>query len=89
MGGCPQLTSYGGFIFRVYRGLLVSALRFRWLVVLLAAGMFVLALYGFTKIDQSFFPPATRPQFMVDTFLPAGTHIRDTEAFGFIRQVRT
>jgi len=72
---------YGGFIFRAYRGLLVSALRYRYLVVLLAAGMFVLALYGFTKIDQSFFPPATRPQFMVDTFLPAGTHIRDTEAF--------
>ena len=30
---------------------------------------------------QSFFPPATRPQFMVDVFLPAGTHIRETEAF--------
>jgi multidrug efflux pump subunit AcrB len=30
---------------------------------------------------QSFFPPATRPQFMVDVFLPAGTHIRHTEAF--------
>ena len=72
---------YGGFAFRAYRGLLVFALRYRYLVVLLAAGMFVLALYGFTKIDQSFFPPATRPQFMVDTFLPAGTHIRDTEAF--------
>ena len=33
------------------------------------------------KVEQSFFPPATRPQFMVDVFLPAGTHIRETEAF--------
>ena len=33
------------------------------------------------QVDQSFFPPATRPQFMVDIFLPAGTHIRETEAF--------
>ena len=32
-------------------------------------------------VKQSFFPPATRPQFMVDVFLPAGTHIRETEAF--------
>ena len=32
-------------------------------------------------MTQSFFPPATRPQFMVDAFLPAGTHIRETEAF--------
>ena len=39
------------------------------------------ALYGFTKVNQSFFPPATRPQFMVDAFLPAGTHIRESEAF--------
>ena len=42
---------------------------------------FVAALYGFTRVKQSFFPPATRPQFMVDVFLPAGTHIRETEAF--------
>jgi len=73
--------AYSGFVFRAYRGLLVAALRFRWLVVLLAAGLFALALFGFTRIDQSFFPPATRPQFMVDTFLPSSTHIRDTEAF--------
>ncbi len=40
-----------------------------------------MAVYAFLKLDQSFFPPATRPQFMVDVFLPAGTHIRSTEAF--------
>src|SRR3974377_125605 len=40
-----------------------------------------LAVRGFGGLDQSFFPPATRPQFMVDTFLPSGTHIGDTEAF--------
>jgi multidrug efflux pump subunit AcrB len=26
----------------------------------------VLALWGFRKVDQSFFPPATQPQFRVD-----------------------
>jgi multidrug efflux pump subunit AcrB len=76
-GGDP----YGGLLFRAYRGLLVRALRFRWAVVGLAAGLFVLSLYGFTKVDQSFFPPATRPQFMVDAFLPAGTHLKETQAF--------
>jgi multidrug efflux pump subunit AcrB len=72
---------YGGLLFRIYRGLLVLALRYRWAVVILSLGAFAAALYGFTKANQSFFPPATRPQFMVDVFLPAGTHIRDTEAF--------
>jgi multidrug efflux pump subunit AcrB len=72
---------YGSLPFRTYRNLLVLALRFRWPVVLLSVVGFVAGLYGFTKVDQSFFPPATRPQFMVDVFLPAGTHIRETEAF--------
>jgi multidrug efflux pump subunit AcrB len=72
---------YGGLFFRGYRNLLALALRFRWPVVLLSIGAFAVALYGFTKVDQSFFPPATRPQFMVDTFLPSATHIRDSEAF--------
>ena len=54
-------------------------------MVLVAA--FVAALYGFTMVKQSFFPPATRPQFMVDIFLPAGTHVRETEALaGAVRE---
>jgi multidrug efflux pump subunit AcrB len=72
---------YGGLFFRVYRNLLILALRFRWLVVALSLMLFAAALWGFTKIDQSFFPPATRPQFMVDVFLSSATHIHDTEAF--------
>jgi multidrug efflux pump subunit AcrB len=73
---------YGGIVFRSYRRLLMTALRFRWTVVVLALVLFALALYGFGKVEQSFFPAATRPQFMTDVFLPAGTYIRETEAFG-------
>jgi multidrug efflux pump subunit AcrB len=78
---------YNSLPFRAYRRLLVLALRFRWAVVALCVVGFVASLYGFTKVDQSFFPPATRPQFMVDVFLPAGTHVRETEAFaGAVQQ---
>ena len=80
-GAAGSSDPYGGLPFRIYRSLLILALRFRWAVVVLCIVAFVAALYGFTKVDQSFFPPATRPQFMVDVFLPAGTHIRETEAF--------
>src|SRR6185369_10987812 len=62
---------YGGFLFQTYRNLLILALRFRWIVVAASIVVFVLAAYGFTQLTQSFFPPATRPQFMVDVFLPA------------------
>lgn len=82
---------YSALPFRVYRKLLVLALRFRWLVVALCVGAFVVAVFGFRYVDQSFFPPATRPQFMVDVHLPAETHIRETDAFAtriqeFIRE---
>jgi multidrug efflux pump subunit AcrB len=72
---------YQGLVFRTYRNLLAGALRFRWAVVAVSVVAFVAALYGFTKVDQSFFPPATRSQFMVDVYLPAGTHIRESETF--------
>jgi len=71
---------YGSLPFRVYRQLLILALRFRWAVVVVSVVAFVASIVGFTLVDQSFFPPATRPQFMVDVYLPAGTHIRETEA---------
>ncbi|HEY7333857.1 MAG TPA: efflux RND transporter permease subunit [Bryobacteraceae bacterium] len=71
---------YAGWFFQGYRRLLVAALRFRWAVLALTLLVFAIALRGFLSLDRSFFPPATRPQFMVDTFLPAGTDIRDTEA---------
>ena len=72
---------YSGFLFRTYRNFLVLALRHRWAVVAVSIAAFVLAVLGFRLVDQSFFPPATRPQFMVDVFLPTGTHIHQTEAF--------
>ena len=80
-GGADSAVPYQSLPFRVYRRLLAGALRHRWAVVATCVVLFVLSLYGFTKVDQSFFPPATRPQFMVDVFLPAGTHLRETEAF--------
>jgi multidrug efflux pump subunit AcrB len=80
-GSANRGDPYGGLMFRSYRQLLTLALRYRWAVVGIAIVAFVLSLYGFTKAKQSFFPPATRPQFMVDVYLPSGTHIRESEAF--------
>jgi multidrug efflux pump subunit AcrB len=61
--------------------MLAWALRFRWIVVVLCVLGFIAAVYGFSHVRQRFFPNPDRPQFMVDAFLPAGTHIRDSEAF--------
>jgi len=79
--GEAERDPYGGRFFQAYRRLLETSLRLRWPILALTVLLFVIALRGFRSLDQSFFPPATRPQFMVDTFLPAGTDIRNTEAF--------
>ena len=74
-GGTAEAADpYGGFFFRTFRRLVDLALAYRWLVIALSLLLFALAIYGFTKVDQSFFPPATRPQFMVDVFLPGGRY---------------
>jgi len=82
-GGGKAVSSdpYNALPFRIYRKLLVLALRFRWAVVIACLAAFIVSIYGFGKVDQSFFPPATRPQFMVDVFLPSATHIRQTDSF--------
>jgi len=61
-----------------YKYLLTMAIRMKYLTLALVAGLFVAALWGFGFVDKSFFPPSTRPQFMVDMWLPQGTHIDET-----------
>jgi len=76
--GLPASDPYAGFIYRIYRGLLLPALRFRWITVAVVLVVFGVSLWGFQFVDRSFFPSSTRPQFMVDVWFPQGTHIDDT-----------
>ena len=69
---------YAAAPYRIYRGFLEACLRRRGLTIAALLACFVLALYGFGYVDQSFFPDSTRNQFYVDYWLPEGTHIRDT-----------
>ncbi len=66
-----------GFL-RRYRRFLALCIRRRGLTVLAVGLLFVLALRGFGLVEKSFFPPSTRSQFMVDLWLPEGTHLEET-----------
>ncbi|MEM9386165.1 MAG: efflux RND transporter permease subunit [Pseudomonadota bacterium] len=76
----PQKEAYGGLLYGAYRLLLEGAIRFRWLTVVAVVGLFAASLYGFRYVDQSFFPESTRPQIMLDVWLPQGTGIEQTNA---------
>jgi multidrug efflux pump subunit AcrB len=71
---------YNGPFFKKYRGFLAGALRFRWLTVGVLVVLLALAVFGFGFVDTSFFPASTRAQFMVEVYLPRGTHIEETLA---------
>lgn len=73
-GGNP----YGGFIFRVYRGVLEFCLHRRVLTMVTLAVMLAGAIYGFGFVKQSFFPDSTQPRFYIHYWLPQGTDIRAT-----------
>lgn len=69
---------YQGWLFQLYKGLLTLCLRFRWITVSSVVGMLALAMYGFTLLEDSFFPDSTSKQFMIHYWLPQGTDIRTT-----------
>jgi len=75
-----QAEPYSGALYTAYRSFLAIAMRFRYITVLVVLGLFAGSLWGFQYVDKTFFPNSTRPQFMVDFWLPQGTHIADTMA---------
>ncbi|MBK5939504.1 efflux RND transporter permease subunit [Halochromatium roseum] len=71
-------AAYNAAPFRIYRGLVAGALRFRWLTVGGVVALFVISLWGFGYVKQAFFPSSNTPLFFVDLWEPEGTDIRKT-----------
>ncbi len=78
--GEEQQDPYEQGFYLKYKNFLSQCIRKRYLTTAIVLGMFATALWGFTYVEQSFFPGSTRPQFMVDVWLPQGTHIDETVA---------
>lgn len=71
---------YGGTFFVGYKKFLTLCLKSRKATIMVLIIMMILAVYGFGFVKKSFFPPSTRPQFMVHYWLNQGTHITKTNA---------
>jgi len=69
---------YGGAFYGAYKAFLAACIRLRGLTVGVVIGLFAISLWGFQYVDQSFFPDSTRPQYLVDFWLPQGTSIQET-----------
>ncbi|MFT7596578.1 MAG: multidrug efflux pump subunit AcrB, partial [Paracoccaceae bacterium] len=63
-----------------YRQFLGAAIRRRYATVIAVIVLFATALAGMAFVPSGFFPASTRPQFVIDYFLPDGTDIHQTNA---------
>ncbi|HEX7690449.1 MAG TPA: efflux RND transporter permease subunit [Burkholderiaceae bacterium] len=63
-----------------FRALVAWCLRHRWITIGATIGTFVLGIVGMGLVQQQFFPDSSRPEVMVDLWLPEGATIRQSEA---------
>jgi len=62
-------------VIRVFRGVLVGAMRMRWLTILVTLAGFVVSLLAFSLVPRQFFPSSDRPELLIDLRLPQNASI--------------
>ena len=67
---------YAGKFYRVFRRIVEGAIRIRFVTIGTLVALLVVALIGFGKIDQMFFPDSSMTKFMIDYWAPEGTRIQ-------------
>ncbi|MDD5123371.1 efflux RND transporter permease subunit [Methylovulum sp.] len=70
---------YGSVFYQAFRKLVTACVRYRKTVVAITLAMFVLAIVGFGKVQQQFFPDSTRLELIVDLRLTEGASYTATE----------
>ncbi len=68
-----------GRILRWYRGLLMGAVRAKWLTILVILALFVASVLAIPLIPNQFFPSSDRPELLVDLTLPQNASIQASE----------
>jgi multidrug efflux pump subunit AcrB len=53
--------------------------RHRWITIGLTVATFALGIVGMGKVQQQFFPDSSRPELLVDLWLPEGSTIQESE----------
>ena len=66
-------------VYRRLRALVAWCVRHRILVIVLTLATFAVSLWSFQFIPKNFFPQSSRPEILVDLWLPEGTSIAEVE----------
>ncbi|MGH6689258.1 MAG: efflux RND transporter permease subunit, partial [Gammaproteobacteria bacterium] len=68
-----------GLLLRMYTGLLVGAMRAKWLTIAVTIAAFVAAVYLLRFVPEQFFPASDRPELLVDLTLRQNASIYASE----------
>ena len=66
-------------IYKSYRKILISMLKYRYITLFVLIGTFVVAMAAFTLVPKTFFPPSNTPMFTAEFELPVDSSIFNTE----------
>jgi multidrug efflux pump len=66
--------------YRRFRGLVNWCVEWRYTTIGLTLAVFALGVFGFKFIEKQFFPDSSRPELMVEMWLPEGTSFAANEA---------
>jgi multidrug efflux pump subunit AcrB len=65
---------------RLFRWVLLAAVRWRWVTIAVTAITFGLSVFGMGFVQQQFFPASDRPELIVDWNLPQNASIAETRS---------
>ncbi|MCE2659509.1 MAG: efflux RND transporter permease subunit [Rubrivivax sp.] len=63
-----------------FRQIVNGCVRHRWITIGLTVLCFALGIAGMGKVQQQFFPDSSRPEILVDLWLPEGSTVSESEA---------
>jgi multidrug efflux pump len=63
-----------------FRALVAWCVRRRWLTIAVTLLTFALGIVGMGRVQQQFFPDSSRPEILVDLWLPEGATVQQSEA---------
>ncbi len=73
-------ATYNSALYQQLRRFITWCVKHYWVVISLTLIAFALAIMGFSKVQQQFFPDSTRPELIVDLRLTEGASFEATEA---------
>jgi len=78
--GHPGVDLHDTPFYRRFKALVNWCVEYRWITIALTILALVLGVLGMGKVQQQFFPDSSRPELIVDLWMPEGTSFEATEA---------